>query len=324
MNMNYDVVAVGTLNLDMIITGDAPHDIEALTKWVDISEVELTPAGSMGYCASDMAKLGLNVAVVSCVADDFFGEWILRSLTKAGADVIHVDVITGETTGIGIYILLFGDRKRPLTGRLSTHAPWPARLSEAQENLMKRARMLLCAGYLHYPQMWGPPTVELFRKARQSGLKTALDTQFPMTQAEMPWIKHFENLLDYVDILFTDDVEALGITGLDSIEAAACDLLSRGPGLVVVKQGAHGSLIATADKVFTQPAIKPGSFQDSIGAGDAFDSGFVYGLLHGWDLEKTARFASTVAACTLEGVGGTKTAPSAAQAATIAGISLKP
>jgi sugar/nucleoside kinase (ribokinase family) len=321
--MNFDVVAVGTLNLDMIIAGDAPRDMETLRKWVDISEVELTPAGSMGYCATDMVKLGLRVAVVSCVADDFFGEWILRSLTKTGADVSCVETVTGETSGIGIYILLCGDKKRPLTGRLSTHAPWPARLSSEQENLLRRARLLLCAGYLHYPEMWGTPTVELFRKARQFGLKTALDTQFPMTPVEQPWIKHFDNLLDYVDIVFTDDIEALGITGLDSIEASARDLLARGPELVVVKQGTNGALIATADRVFTQSAITPKSFQDSIGAGDAFDSGIVYGVLNGWNMEKTARFAAAVATCTLEGIGGTKTAPSAEQAAAIAGISLK-
>jgi sugar/nucleoside kinase (ribokinase family) len=126
-----------------------------------------------------------------------------------------------------------------------------------------------------------------------------------------------------VDIVFTDDVEALEITGLDSIEVAARDLLARGPELVVVKQGADGALIATADRIFTQPAISPGSFQDSIGAGDAFDSGIVYGVLNGWNMEKTARFAAAVANCTLEGIGGTKTAPSAEQAAAIAGISLK-
>jgi sugar/nucleoside kinase (ribokinase family) len=192
-----------------------------------------------------------------------------------------------------------------------------------QENLLRRARMLLYAGYLHYPQMWGTPTVELFRKAKQYGLKTALDTQFPMTPLERPWIKHFDNLLDYVDIVFTDDDEALGITGLDSIEASARDLLARGPALLVVKQGANGALIATADRIFTQPAITPKNFQDSIGAGDAFDSGIVYGVLNGWDIEKTARFAAAAASCTLEGIGGTKTAPSAEQASAIAGISLK-
>ncbi|MFA6449599.1 MAG: carbohydrate kinase family protein [bacterium] len=323
--MDYDVVAVGTLNLDMIIVGDAPHDIELLTKWVDISQVELTPAGSMGYCAADMARLGLRVAVVSCVADDFFGEWILRSLSKSGADdsgadVSGVDTVPGETSGIGIYMLLFGDRKRPLTGRLSTHAPWPSGLSAAQEGLLKRSRMLLCAGYLHYPQMWGAPTVGLFRKAKQFGLKTALDTQFPMTPIEKPWINRFDNLLDYVNIVFTDDVEARGITGLDSLEDAARDLLKRGPELVVVKQGAEGALLATPDRVVRQVAIKPRSFQDSIGAGDAFDSGIVYGLLKGWELEKTARFAAAVAACTLEGIGGSKSAPTAEQAFELAGI----
>jgi sugar/nucleoside kinase (ribokinase family) len=233
--MKYDVAAVGTLNLDMIISGNAPHDIEALTRWVDISEVELTPAGSMGYCASDMAKLGLKVGVISCVADDFFGEWILKSLTKR-APISAMWMSSQREKRHSIYILLFGDRKRPLTGRLSRMRRGLPAYRGAGKTCSGIPACCFVRAYSALPSDVGAPTVELFRKARQFGLKTALDTQFPMTQAELPWIKHFDNLLDYVDILSQTTVEALSITGLDSIEAAASDLLA-GARLVVDKKG---------------------------------------------------------------------------------------
>ncbi|HOX27950.1 MAG TPA: hypothetical protein PLQ76_02215, partial [bacterium] len=78
--MHFDVVAVGTLNADMIIIGDAPRDMEALTRWVDTSRVEITAAGSVGYCAIDMARLGLSVSMLSSVADDDFGELVRKKL----------------------------------------------------------------------------------------------------------------------------------------------------------------------------------------------------------------------------------------------------
>ena len=52
---------------------------------------------------------------------------------------------------------------------------------------------------------------------------------------------------------------------------------------------------------------------DTIGAGDAFDAGVLYGILAGWELPRTALFAAAVAALTLKGVGGTQTAPTLAE-----------
>ncbi len=84
--MAHDVIAVGTVNIDMIVIGDAPHDINVLNEWVDLSRVEIMPAGSMGYCAVDMARLGLKVAALSSVGGDLFGEWIVRRLGSEGVD----------------------------------------------------------------------------------------------------------------------------------------------------------------------------------------------------------------------------------------------
>jgi 2-dehydro-3-deoxygluconokinase len=306
-------VTVGTLNVDVIVAGEAPREMEELIKWVAPSQVELAAAGSVGYCAIDMARLGLKVAMLSSVADDALGRLVLKALNDEGIDTRAVKVEKGQSSGIGIYLLLFGSRKRPLTGRLATHAPWPARLSRLGEERLNSARLLHCGGYLHYENMWGEPSERLFRKAKQLGLITSLDTQFPFAPVKGSWMKCFGRLLDYVDVIFTDEIESSSITGRRDPEAAARELLKAGPRLAVVKMGAQGALLADHDRVVHQKAFPVDEICDTIGAGDAFDAGVLYGLLSGWPLDKTARFAAAASALTLKGMGGVRTAPNPAQ-----------
>jgi len=313
MEKSFDVVAVGTLNVDLIILGDAPREIAALQNWMNPAQVELTAAGSVGYCAVDLARLGLKVSLLSSVADDVFGHWVLQELRKEGVDTEAIAIEKYAASGIGIYMLLFGSRKRPLTGRLATHPPWPAELSPLAEERLHQARLLHCGGYLHYPQMWGAPTEKLYRLAKQHGLMTSVDTQFPLVPVEGIWMSCFGNLLPDVDILFTDESEAGSITGEKNLEDAAQKLLAAGPRLVVIKQGAHGALLASKTETIQQPALPVAEVVDSIGAGDAFDAGVIYGELAGWKLKETAHFAAITAALTLGGMGGTQTAPSFAQ-----------
>jgi sugar/nucleoside kinase (ribokinase family) len=311
--MQYDVVCVGTLNVDLIVIGDAPRELPELLTWVAPSEVELFAAGSVGYCAIDLARLGLKVSLLSSVADDALGKLMLSELAAAGIDVECVTVHRGEQSGMGIYLLLFGSRKRPLTGRMSTHAPWPAELSAAAEARLKSARLLHCGGYLHYPRMWGEPTERLYRRAKEYGLITSLDSQFPFAPVEGRWLPLFGRLLHDVDLLFTDETEAAAITGADTPAAAARALLGEGPRLVAIKLGARGALLATKDELIQQPPFPAATVTDSIGAGDAFDAGLIHAALQGWDLRASARFAAAVAAHTLAGMGGTQTAPTLAR-----------
>lgn len=312
-----DVVALGTLNIDIIIIGEAPRDIKRLNQWVSPSHVEITPAGSVGYAAVDMARLGLKVSLLSSLADDDLGKFILTSLVKEGIDAQAVAMEKQAASGIGIYMLLFGNRKRPLTGRLATHAPWPKKLSPLAEQKLKQAKLLHCGGYLHYPDRWGSPTEEIFKKAKSYGLITSLDPQFPFGPADKPWLRHFGDLLKYVDIIFTDELEAREITGEKDIDSAAQSLLFEGPELAVVKLGAKGAMLATREETILQSVVKVKEITDSIGAGDAFDAGVIYGRLKGMNLRKTAQFATAVAALTLKGMGGAQTAPSLAQVKTL-------
>jgi sugar/nucleoside kinase (ribokinase family) len=161
--------------------------------------------------------------------------------------------------------------------------------------------------------MWGEPTERLFRQAKKQGLVTSVDTQFPLVPVEGRWMRCFGDLLPQVDLLFTDLDEARAITGVNKPEAAAEVLLEAGPGLVAIKMGAEGALLTTRGRRVRQPAFAVAELKDTIGAGDAFDAGIIYAHLAGWDLERSARFASAVAALTLGGIGGSQTAPTLVQ-----------
>jgi len=52
------------------------------------------------------------------------------------------------------------------------------------------------------------------------------------------------------------------------------------------------------------PATQPKRFVDTIGAGDAFDAGFLHALLEGRDLVKSAEIGISTATNSIQNVGG--------------------
>ena len=305
--MALDVALVGPLNVDLLITGSAPADFDALAQWAGPSNVMLCAAGSAGYLAQDLAKLGLQTGIVSTLADDPFGDAIQRIVAEAGVDVSHVSRAPETLSGIGIYMLLFGSKKRPLTYRLPTHAPWPIKFNRADSDYLLSARHLHCAGYLHFPEMWTDEMAALFRLAKARGLTTSLDPQFVLFPVDVPWLEPLVDLLKVTDVLLLDEDEARQIAQSADLAEAAARLQAAGPAMVVIKRGARGALIQAADRFFAQPAIAvpEEDIVESIGAGDAFDAGFIVGYLAGWPIERIVRFATAAAASTLRGSGGT-------------------
>src|SRR5687767_3340408 len=123
--MARDVSVVGPLNIDLLMTGDGPPDWESIPTWDGPASMEMTAAGSVGYTVRNLARLGLNVVVSSCVSDDGLGAFIVESLRRDRVDVSHVQKVADSLCGIGVYMLMFGSRKRPLAYQLPTHPLWP-------------------------------------------------------------------------------------------------------------------------------------------------------------------------------------------------------
>lgn len=305
----HDISVVGPLNIDLLIKGDGPLDWESIPTWDGPARMDMTAAGSVGYTVQNLARLGLNVRVSSCLPDDPLGIFIDDTLRRAGVDTGSVQRIPATLGGIGVYMLLFGSRKRPLTYRLPTHPLWQTEFTPDEIERLLDARALHQGGYLHSKEAWHGATRDLFKEAQARGLITALDPQFPLFAMPVPWMPAIEDVLPYVDILFCDDGEARSITGAADINDAAQRLLGEGVETVIIKQGANGSTVYRRGWQHQQSAIVLGEVEDTIGAGDAYDAGFLYGTLQGWSFEDRALFASVAAGFTVIGVGGAQTMP---------------
>jgi len=308
-----DVSVVGPLNVDLLIIGEGPSSFEELTRWEGPADIHMTAAGSVGYLVQDLARLGLDVGLVSCLSDDPLGAFVLDALRRAGVDTNRVRLVPDTVCAIGAYLLLFGSRKRPLTYRLPTHDPWPLAFDAADLDYLLDARLLHCGGYLHFDSVYHGATTDLFRCAKGRGLITTIDTQFPLKPLPRPWLAAMADILPYVDVLFADERETRSLADREDLAEAAGLLREAGPPTIVVKQGGEGLSVFTAQGASHQPAVRVAPLVDSIGAGDAFDAAFLLGLLEGWPVERIAQFAAVTAGFTVGGVGGSAAMPARAQ-----------
>lgn len=308
---SHDISVIGPLNIDLIMSGEGPRNWDAIATWDGPAGMEMMAAGSIGYTAQNLARLGLSVGVSACLSDDPLGTFIVETLRAVGVDTSLVRMIPNTQVAIGVYMLLFGSRKRPLAYRMPTHDQWPLVFTPDERARLLQARALHCGGYLHFQAAWHGALVDLYRDARAMGMITTLDPQFPLIALAPPWLPALGDLLPHVQVLLCDEHEARGITGLQRLEDCAARLRDAGAKTVIIKRGEHGALLYTPDgDVLTQPAVTLGAFVDSIGAGDAFDAGYLYGMLQGWDARICARFAAVAAGFSVTGIGGSNAVPS--------------
>ena len=79
------------------------------------------------------------------------------------------------------------------------------------------------------------------------------------------------------------------------VEQAARELLELGPTLAVVKRGHEGLVAATREQTVAVPAVEI-DVVNGLGSGDAFGGALCHGLLAGWSLERTLRYANAAGA----------------------------
>jgi len=111
-------------------------------------------------------------------------------------------------------------------------------------------------------------------------------------------------VLPHVDAFLPNEDEARLLTGETDCLRQARWFVDLGAATAVVTRGGDGLVAATRDGAWKAPAF-PIEVVDASGSGDAFDAGFIVGLLEGWDIGRTLAFASAVGASCCTRLGTT-------------------
>ena len=296
-------MVVGPVNMDLFVRGEAPLERSVLNEWVGSPEVELLVAGSIGYTLQVFARLGDAVEACTAVGSDAFGSHIRQELEARGVDC-HRVVQAHGATAIAIYMMLFGGHKRPLAVRMPEFEPWPDPPQLLDDN--PAPRLVHSGGLLHFPAMCHRGMAAAFAEARAAGAMTSIDPQFPLVDTPAPWYPFVDDVVGVSDVLLCDEHEANMLFDVTSADAGLAAAHDRGPSIVAIKRGAHGALVSDGRTVIDQPAvtIDPAEVREAVGAGDAFDAGFLDALIRGRDPVEAARWATAAASLTLTGRGG--------------------
>ena len=316
-------VGAGASPVDLLVAGDAVPDaiVGDVAGEIAFGQAEtlvergaLTIGGSSAIMACGAARLGLRVAFVGVFGDDAAGRFMLAELSAHGVDVSGCVVLPERATGLTVNLV------RPGAEHDRALLTYPGCVGEltalmVRRALVERVRHLHVGSFYLLPKL-APDLVSLFTEAHRAGCTTSLDTQ---SDWEGRWQGGLREVLCETDLYFPNRDEALAVaaslgagplTGVD-LEPVLERLAGLGP-LPVVKCGAQGAVTLGGETVVRAAALRVDPV-DTIGAGDSFDAGFVYGHLQGWPVERCLAFAVACGSLSTRKAGGVDAQPQVAE-----------
>lgn len=299
---DYDILVVGELNVDLILTGeDVMPRFGQAEKLVD--DATLAVGSSSAIFACGASRLGLRVAFSGKVGDDAFGRFMLRSLQEHGVDTTYVIVAPNVKTGLTVHLSRPNDRA--MLTYLGSIAAFQA--AEVDRRLFARTRHLHMSSFFLQSSI-RPSASDLFTAAHAAGATVSLDPGWDPAEG---WNGALRQALAHIDIFLPNQQEAQAITKTADTRLALDQLAAELP-LVAIKLGAQGAVARHgSDEVscsgFRVPAV------DTTGAGDSFNAGFLYAYLHTYNLAICLRWGCACGALATTQVGGTTGQPTVSE-----------
>jgi sugar/nucleoside kinase (ribokinase family) len=300
----FDILVAGEINPDLILDGNVQPAFGQVEKMVD--SANLTPGSSSVIFACGAARLGLKVSFVGICGDDLFGHFMLDAMKERGVDISAVKVDPNRKTGLSVILNRREQGDRAILTDAGTIADLTSEL--VTNDLLAKSRHLHVASYFLQTALQ-PGLPDLFQRAHSKGLTTSLDTNWDPTGR---WIG-VHDLLSLTDVFLPNENEARVIASARTI-GQALKALGQKTGTVAVKRGAEGALACRGEVTASARAVCCDKVVDTVGAGDNFDAGFLYGFLNGWSLEKSLWLAVVCGSLSTQAAGGTAAQPTLEQA----------
>jgi sugar/nucleoside kinase (ribokinase family) len=257
---------------------------------------------SIGGCASnvavDLARLGVRVGVVGCVGRDYFGRFVLDSLATANVDTLDIHQLDDAETSGTLIINVVGQDRRFIH---SVGANGKLTVDHISMDRVRAAKVFYVGGYLLMPGLDPHRLADMFRDARAAGVKTVLDVVLPGPG------EHWDRLapvLAETDVFLPNTDEAAVITGVADPVQQAEKFLNAGARTVVITCGSEGSVLLS-DNLRLRAGIYSVDYRGGTGSGDAFDAGYIVGLLNGEDAAGCLRWGAAVGASCVRSVSAT-------------------
>ncbi len=256
-----------------------------------------------------VARLGGSSGYLTRIGGDEFGRSFLALWRQERVDASRVTV---EPDGVtGIYFIAFPeDGAHEFTYYRAGSAASHLQPTDIPVDYVDRARVFHTSGITQAISASAAETAKVaITQARTCNLTISYDANIrPKLQPLSSLRAAFEATIPSVDIVFLSGEDAEHLYGTVPSQEVVRRILACGPNIAVLKQGAAGCLIASADGTLSIPGW-PITPVDATGAGDAFDAAFLIEWRRGAPLDQAGRFANAVGALTASSLGAVTAIP---------------
>ncbi len=249
-------------------------------------------------------RLGTGTGYITRLGDDPFAAYLLNTWNSLGIDTSQVRTVEGFNAVHFVALLPDGDRE--FVYYRSGSAPTTLCPEDLDPDYIGSAKILHCSGIAQAISDSARATVlRAARIAKERGLKVSYDPNYRhQLWSHEDMREAASELLPFVDYFLPntpDDSQAL--IGSDDPYRMVQHYRDLGAPVVAVTRGEDGAVIGSEDGIVEIPSYSPGGPIDTTGAGDAFNGGFIHGLLNGMSIADSGRLGTITAGLKLRGRG---------------------
>jgi sugar/nucleoside kinase (ribokinase family) len=317
----FDVVAIGSATRDHFLLREyeltewknSPSGKVVVLHWgekYEVAGVHATNGGNAANAAVTFARQGFQVACAAKVGSDVEGEHLARQLQKEG---VRTKLLAHDPKLPTAYSVLLTDTRNGERTILNYHGASDT-LSPGNMDFRKMGRAAWW--YLSLAGESDAMLPELVSFAREHGIRIAFN---PSGHHIAHRRDEILSVLDTVSFLVLNASEAASLTELPVHDGAGvCKKLSGlCGGIVAITDGPSGAVVLDGARVYRAGIFREEQVRDRTGAGDAFGSGFVAGLIRRGEackkgscdsqaVQYALRLASANATAVVEAIGATE------------------
>ena len=294
--MTPEILTVGRVSVDLY-----PEQVGV--PLTDVRTFRKMLGGSPTNVAVAAARLGRRTAVVTKVGDDPFGAYVRRALDEFGVDASFVGTHPGLRTPLA-FCEIFPPDRFPLLFYREPKAP-DLELEEADVGpAASDTALLWTTGTGLSAEPSRSTTMAALRgRGRRPVVIHDLDYRPVFWSSTAEAGRRNREALEFATVV-VGNAEEVAVTLDRELESehAAMALLELGPTLAIVKRGREGVVAATREQTLAVPPVEI-DVVNGLGAGDAFGGALCHGLLAGWPVERTLRYANAAGALVASRLG---------------------
>lgn len=303
-----------TKKFDVITFGRSSIDLYSQNIGVTFDEIKGFDAfvgGSPLNIAVGCTRLGMSASLLTAVGNDKVGEFILNFLNNEGVNTQCIPVKSGARSS-AVVLGIEPPDKFPLVYYRDNAADSQVNLDDVDKANIPDHKILLINGTAMNIEPSRSATFYATEIAYKNNVDVVLDLDFRADQwhdyrafgltvrAILPKVKIAIGTEEEILAATLSDTSQVTITHQQisapeikgNIDDAILQLLSSGIEILIVKRGEIGASIYKNDGTKEDVPGFPVEVLNVLGAGDAFASGFLYGILQGWSLNKACRMGN--------------------------------